>query len=190
MTAEADDDLGRRAERGLIEGVLRREEKAFRAMYRSHTPRLYRYALALTGGHEADAEDLIQETWRRSVPALRGFEGRSSLSTWLSAILVRCASERRRATRHESGTPIDDEVPHRSAARNGTEPVGAGIDLERAFAALPEGFRTVLLLHDLEGFRHIDIAELLGISEGTSKSQLSRARARMRDLLGDDYVRS
>ena len=65
---------------------------------------------------------------------------------------------------------------------------GARLDLERAVAALPGGFRAVLILHDVEGYTHTEIAEILGIAEGTSKSQLSRARARVRALLGDEYV--
>jgi RNA polymerase sigma-70 factor (ECF subfamily) len=138
----------------------------------------------LTGGLDADAEDVAQEAWRRAIRGLTEFEGRSSLATWLTSIVTRCALERRRASRSTTDTdPGDVPVPPRQAKTS------SRLDLERAFAGLPAGFRTVLVLHDLEGYRHADIAELLGVSEGTSKSQLSRARARMRELLGEDYER-
>ncbi len=163
----------------LVGRVLDGDEAAFRKMYRAHVDRLYRLALRLTGGNDADAEDVVQEAWRRAVRGLGGFEGRSSLATWLSAIVTRCALEKHRA----DGPGVQAPGPRLEAApREHTV-----LDLERAFERLPPGFRAVLVLHDLEGYRHRDIAELLGCSEGTSKSQLSRARARMRELLGEDY---
>jgi RNA polymerase sigma-70 factor (ECF subfamily) len=176
-TAEAEE---REVESALIRGVLRGDEGAFRSLYRAHAAALYRLAMRLCAGSDADAQDVVQEGWGRAVRGLDGFEGRSSLGTWLSSIVVRCALEHRRADRHGLALPLN--APGRS------ERPEARLDLERAFESLPEGFRTVLVLHDLEGYRHSDIAELLGITIGTSKSQLSRARARMREILGVDYV--
>lgn len=164
--------------------MLAGDERAFRGLYRAHGPRMFRLALRLTGGLDADAEDVVQEAWRRAIRGLEGFEGRSSLATWLTSIVTRCALERHRANRRTA-----DEEPGEIPLSPSQERTSSRLDLEHAFASLPPGFRTVLVLHDLEGYRHADIAELLGVSEGTSKSQLSRARARMRELLGEDYER-
>ena len=163
--------------------MLQRDERAFRTMYRAHTPALHRLALRMTGGSEADAEDVIQETWRRAVPGLAGFERRSTLRTWLSSIVVRCALAVRRRESRATRVPREDVV-----GRNGQVGAMSRIDLERAFERLPRGYRAVLVLHDLEGYRHSDIADILDVSTGTSKSQLSRARARMRQALGPDYA--
>lgn len=158
------------------------DEQGFRTLYREHSPALYRFALRLTGGSEADASELVQETWVRAVRKLDTFEGRSSFRTWLHGIASRCASEEaRRQRRHPLGAGVDALEAKGSA-------VEATLDLERAVASLPVGFRAVLVLYDVEGYRHREIAEMLGISRGTSKSQLSRARARVRALLGEEYV--
>lgn len=169
--------------RSTVARLLSGDPEAFRALYRSETPRLFRRALAMMGGVEADAEDVVQETWRRAIDGLGTFAFRSSLSTWLSGIAWRCAVEALRARGkfdplHEgpgpcSGGPLPDAADR--------------VDLERAFEAMPAGYRAVLLLHDLEGYRHADIAGMLGVSEGTSKSQLSRARSWMREALGPAY---
>lgn len=173
---------GRVAEAEVVRRVCQGDESAFRGLYRAHAPRMFRLALRLTGGLDADAEDVVQEAWRRVIRGLEGFEGRSSLATWLTSIVTRCALEWQRANRRTA-----DEEPGEIPLSPSQARTSSRLDLERAFADLPAGFRTVLVLHDLEGYRHVDIAELLGVSEGTSKSQLSRARARMRELLGEDY---
>lgn len=167
----------------LIDRIQRGDEEAFRHAYRSYTPGLYRTALALVGGRDADAQDVVQEAWLRAVRGLKGFERRSSLRSWLSTIVGRCAAERHRRGRLEcegGAEPSDGIDRALGSARR--------MDLERAFERLPFGYRAALILHDVEGFRHREIADLLGISDGTSKSQLSRARQRMRELLGEDYV--
>ena len=202
MTEETEGHRTTDAEAQLIRGVLRRDEKAFRQLHGIHGHALYRLALRMTGGRDADAQDAVQEAWRRAVAGLGAFEGRSSLRTWLSGIVVRCALEQsRKRSRHStdrwettgaatsaiSGRPA---APSHGASASSRGEVGVvqAVDLERAFEALAPGFQAVLVLHDLEGYRHADIAELLQITEGTSKSQLSRARARMRQALGEDYV--
>lgn len=168
----------------LLDRVLEGDEDAFRTLYRLHTPSLWHLALRLTGGREADAEDVLQESWSRCITGLSRFQRRSSLRTWLTVIAARCASERYRRENREAADTGSGAAVDRAQG----DPAGR-IDLERAFAALPFGFRSVLVLHDVEGFRHREIAEMLGISPGTSKSQLSRARRRMRSVLGEDYAR-
>lgn len=162
-------------ERAWVEAVRRSgDEDAFRALYRQHTPALYLFALRLTGGRASDAEDLVQETWIRAVRALSRFQWRSSLRTWLSAILVNCSREWGRGL-----LDVTDAPEPAVAARE----EGDTIDLERAIARLPGGYRTVLILHDVEGYTHAEIGGMLGIEAGTSKSQLFHARRRLRALL-------
>ena len=152
-----------------------RGEDAFRELYRAHTPALYALALRLAGGEQADAEDLVQECWVRAVRALSSFRAESALRTWLCGLLVNVRRERiRNAWR--TVALLDTESP---AVASYDVPV----DLERAIAALPAGARDVFVLHDVHGYKHREIAEMLEIATGTSKSQLTRARALLRTSL-------
>jgi RNA polymerase sigma-70 factor (ECF subfamily) len=154
-----------------------RDEAAFRALYARHTPALWALACRLLGGEGADVEDVVQETWMRAVRALGGFTWQSALRTWLSSILVNCCRERWRVL------GVSLLVEPGEAALDGPDP-HLWIDLERALASLPAGYRSVLVLHDVEGYTHEEIAQRLGVEPGTSKSQLARARRAMRSLLG------
>jgi RNA polymerase sigma-70 factor (ECF subfamily) len=173
----------RASENALIEAALAGDERAFRSMYRAETPAMYRLALRMTGGSASAAEDVVQEAWGRALRALAAFERRATLRTWLARIVVRCALERVRWERRDGETLPDPE--HLADAHLGGRE--ERIDLERAFRALPDGYREVLVLHDIEGYTHEDIGAFLGVSTGTSKSQLSRARAWLRRALGRDY---
>ena len=169
-----------------------RDESSFRAIYRRHTPALLLLARRLLGpgprslgeggAAASDAEDAVQETWVRAVRRLSEFRWESRLRTWLASITVNCCRElaRRRAARPEAELLEPDEIP--------TWPATAGDPESREFLeslvrALPEGYRQILVLHDLEGYTHEEIGELLGIHAGTSKSQLSRARKTLRSWL-------
>jgi RNA polymerase sigma-70 factor (ECF subfamily) len=161
----------------LVERFLRaRGEDAFRALYRAHTPALYALALRLTGGDQGEAEDLVQESWVRAVRALSSFRARSALRSWLCGLLVNVRRERIRA----DWRTVD--APDIEPAADTPGPDDA-LDLERAIGALPEGARDVFVLHDVYGYTHREIAEMLGIVEGTSKSQLNRARTLLRSSL-------
>jgi RNA polymerase sigma-70 factor, ECF subfamily len=155
----------------LLAGLQSRDEQAFRVLYRRHTPAMYAVALRLVGRRVPDAEDVVQEAWMRAVRKLASFRGDSTLRTWLVGIAIRCALEsmRRRPwlALEEADLPAMIESP-------------PALDLEAAVAALAEGYRQVLILHDLHGYTHAEIAALLAIDEGTSKSQLSRGRAAIR----------
>jgi RNA polymerase sigma-70 factor (ECF subfamily) len=171
------DDGSRTSDLALVQQFLRnRAEDAFRALYRTHTPALYGMALRLTGGDAAEAEDLVQECWVRAVRALGSFRAESALRTWLCGLLVNARRERVR-TAWRSVDLVDAEAP--STASSDAWPV----DLERAITALPPGARDVFVLHDVYGYTHREIAEMLGIAEGTSKSQLTRARSLLRSSL-------
>ncbi|MEQ8691415.1 MAG: RNA polymerase sigma factor [Pseudomonadales bacterium] len=172
----------------------RRDEASFRQLYKAHTPPIFGLGLRLSRSPQT-AEDLVQETWVRAVRQLDQFQGTARFSTWLSAILVNCyrehvRSERRHAPALENAAR--ESVATESATRESvgsesalSQDIPQALDLDAAIARLPDGFREVLVLHDVNGYTHREIAQLLEIQEGTSKSQLTRARARMRELLRD-----
>lgn len=174
----SDEQLPQPSDRSLAEAVLEHgDERAFRALYRRHTPYLYQFVLRVLGGNEQDAEDVVQETWIRATGNLAGFRWEGALRSWLVGIAMnRCRSLFRRKDRGWLG--LDEHVEWSATA--GAE---ERIDLERALALMPNGYRTVLLLHDLEGYRHEEIADMLGTTTGTSKSQLFHARRALRSLL-------
>ncbi|MBX9601164.1 MAG: sigma-70 family RNA polymerase sigma factor [Bryobacteraceae bacterium] len=151
-----------------------RSEAAFRSLYRRHTPALLGMARRLSGGDGSAAEDLVQETWLRACRALGAFRWESALRTWLAGILVRCARERHRDAAREAELTQDPPAPR--ADRN--------LDVSSAIERLAPGFRMVLVLHDVEGYTHNEIGEMLGIEAGTSKSQLSRARRQLKSWIG------
>ncbi len=157
----------------------RGDESAFRTLYRRHAPALYAFLLRVCRGRAADADESLQECWLRAVESLREFRWESSFRGWLRGIAVNCARERRRGAAF-----VSDWDPGTHPA---TEPLDAidTAELERAIEALPDGFREILVLHDVEGHTHEEIGRMLGIAEGTSKSQLSRARAAVRARLGE-----
>ena len=177
----------------LLERAAGGCEASFRALYRRHTTRLYRLALRLSGGRTGDAEEVVQETWRRAMSRASTFEGRSGVGTWLKGIAVHVGLEQIRRVKRDGpdrsrdGDAGEDDRVDGSASTAGRTAVR--IDLGRAVADLAPGYRAVLILHDVEGYPHAEIGELLGISPGTSKSQLSRARKQVRSALGEDYAR-
>ena len=158
--------------------LLRKSEKVFRELYRRHSGALYRVAWRLLGGVRQDAEDVVQETWIRAVEGLPRFRWGSSLRTWLVGITINRSRELMRA---RSRSPAGDEVQDTVAEQ--ARPSPDRIDLELAIARLPSGSREVLILHEIEGYTHEEIGRLLGIDEGTSKSQLHHARRALRGWL-------
>jgi len=157
--------------------AARCDEPAFAELYRRHTPALLGLARRLAAGRGAEAEELVQEAWARAAAALPSFRWASSLRTWLCGFIVNVWRERRRSEGQPSTDPAAEEEDPRPLA-----PVER-IDLERAVAGLPDGYRAAIVLHDIEGFTHEEIAEQLGVEPGTSKSQLSRARRALRNRL-------
>ena len=166
-------------ERRLAEKVMADgDEEAFRELYRSHSPALYGLLRRLLGGREAEAQDLLQEAWIRASDRLASFRWQSSLRTWLCGIAVNCARE---VLRRERGTPLEplETVQDLPPLAPASYP-GGRMDWEGAIRGLPDGYRQVLVLCDIEGYTHREVAGLLGISTGTSKSQLARARRTLR----------
>ncbi len=122
---------------------------------------------------------MVQDTWLRAVRALPRFRWESSLRTWLMGIGLNRAREVLRGRARSPGVPDGDGVE----VAVHPPPTAERLDLERAIACLPDGYRTVLLLHDVEGFTHPEISERLDIAIGTSRSQLHHARRTLRRLL-------
>lgn len=143
-------------------------------------PRLYGLALRLNGGDAAGAEDVVHDVWIRAVERLPTFRWESALSTWLGGFVVNAVRDRSRQDAREL-PGVEDDHPANDIALLQT---ADRVDLERAIAQLPAGFRHVLILHDVEGYTHEEIAALLGVVPGTSKSQLARARGAVRRALG------
>jgi RNA polymerase sigma-70 factor (ECF subfamily) len=168
------------SDRELAAVVLDRgDETAFRELYRRHTPRLLAFVSRLVGRGEAEAEDVVQETWIRACAGLARFRWDAGFSTWLLGIGLNVARERQ-------GKPERTAVLEPERLPDPAGPPARGedrVDLERSIRLLPDGYRTVLLLHDVEGFKHGEIARRLGISTGTSKSQLFNARRMLRSML-------
>lgn len=160
-------------EQALVSAYLAgRDEDAFRRLYRYCSPRLYLLALRLTGGRAHDADDALQETWIRACASLPRFRWQSRLHTWLSGILVNCWREtRRHAFSSDEGL---DELAVPPYDTN---------DLESLVTALPERCRAVVVMHDIEGYIHEEIAAALLIALGTSKHQLHRGRTLLREWL-------
>jgi RNA polymerase sigma-70 factor (ECF subfamily) len=173
------------SDRALVAAYLSgRGEAEFRRLYAAHAPRLYLWLLRLCGGREAEAEDLMQETWLRAAAKLAEFRWESALSTWLGGIGWNAYREAsRRSPRRILAAAPEKTGPEPIAASDRGEPA-AHVDLERALRDLPDGYREVFVLHDVEGYTHDEIAQLLGIAPGTSKSQLARAREWLRRRLG------
>ena len=164
------------------------DPRAFEVLYRRHGNAVYATALRLT--RDADvAQDLAHDAWVRAVESLGRFERRSSFRTWLIGILVNCVREHERAGRREpaSAAVADNDGMEDVVDPSTTPPLESEgidpIDLEAAVTALAPRFRQVFVLHDIEGFTHEEIAAALGLVPGTSKSQLARARQRVRQLL-------
>jgi RNA polymerase sigma-70 factor (ECF subfamily) len=169
-------------DRGLVEAILELgDEQAFRELYRRHTPRLLGFVSRLLAGADTEDEDVVQETWIRACDRLGRFEWRSSFPTWLLGIGLNIVRDNLRRSNRGRMVPADRLVdpPERSGNHE------TWIDLERAILMLPDDYRLVLVLHDVEGMKHREIAERLEIPIGTAKSQLFRARRMIRERLSE-----
>lgn len=155
---------------------------AFERLYHGHAPRVMALCLRLTGDRPM-AEELMQDAFVRAWERLRAFRGESAFATWMhrvtfTAFLQATRSDRRRGA-HEEQSEDTDALPSRSLS---SDP-GDRIDLERAIARLPKGARTAFVMHDVEGFKHEEIAALSGIAPATVRAQLHRARRLLMEAL-------
>lgn len=176
--AETDVELARRAAEG--------DDGAFEQIYRRHYRRVYSLCLRMTN-NPTSAEDLTQDVFTHLYRKIGSFRGESAFTTWLHRMTVnqvlmyfRKSSTRNELTTEEGETPIQIVQGTENAARM---PIVDRIALERAIEQLSPGYRSVFVLHDVEGHEHEEIGRILGISAGTSKSQLHKARLKLRDLI-------
>jgi len=169
-------------ERQLIERVLAGDAAAERSLYESHVERIYRLAYRMTGD-ENMAEDCTQDTFVKAFDHLSDFEGRAALSTWLHSIAVSVVLNRLRKVKRLRRREADlDNVPAGTAAIPPAD-LELKLHLHAAIDKLTDGLRLVFVMHDIEGYKHQEIAAILGVPEGTSKTRLFRARQLLREEL-------
>ena len=181
-TADAPDGTVDLDEVRLIRRAKEGDVAAFEGLYRRYSRRVFGLCLRMTSDRSV-AEDLAQESFVRVWERLDRFEGGARFAPWILKVTANVVLSHRRTRRRkfdrERPTEWLDDVPESAPAA----PPGSGVDLERAIGSLPNGARTVFVLHDVEGLRHREISELLGVAEGTTKAQLHRARRMLREAL-------
>ncbi len=177
------------SQRSLVQRAQKGDEQAFAALFQMHQRRVYSVCLLITK-NVAEAEDLTQEAFLLVFRKIGSFRGESAFSTWLYRVAVNTVLMKLRRLKSEPSFSLDQPVGPESSQRHdpGTRDVvlSGAIDriaLGRAIAELPEGCRTIFALHEVEGYQHHEIAQLLSCSIGTSKSQLHKAKHKMRDSL-------
>jgi RNA polymerase sigma-70 factor (ECF subfamily) len=170
------------------------DASAFEHLYQLHSRRVYALCLRMVG-NPSDAEDLMQEAFLQLFRKIGTFRGESAFSTWLhrmtvNVVLMRLRKKTLPAASLEETTEPDEETggPRKDIGAPDLRLSGAvdRVNLERSIEKLPPGYRTVFVLHDVQGFEHNEIAGIMGCSVGNSKSQLHKARTRLRELLQED----
>jgi RNA polymerase sigma-70 factor (ECF subfamily) len=187
-------------ERALVAALRAGDDGAYEQLVRSHAPRMLAVARRLLGDGE-DARDAVQEAFGSAFRSIGSFAGQARLSTWLHRIVVNAALMRLRTRRRKPEQPLDDLLPRFESDGHRRDPGGPWQPAERlerrearklvrdAIERLPESYRTVLVLRDIEGLDTAQAAELLGVSTGVVKTRLHRARQALRTLL-DPYLRA
>jgi RNA polymerase sigma-70 factor (ECF subfamily) len=167
----------------LIARVIAGDRVAARELYDAHAPRVYRLAFRLTGDGDL-ARESTQDVFVKAFRQLVNFRGDAALATWLHRITVTVSANAMRKVKRlrERETDLDQQESFGSQRSDDVDPV-LREKLHRAIDALPEIYRMTLIMHDIEGYTHIEIAQSLGVAEGTCKSRLSLARAKLRTAL-------
>jgi RNA polymerase sigma-70 factor (ECF subfamily) len=164
--------------------------EAFEMLYGLHKRRVYSLCLRMTG-NTAEAEDLTQEAFLQLYRKIATFRGESAFSTWLHRLAVNVVLMHLRKkglpeiSLDEALEPQQEDGPKKDIGARDNVLAGSidRVNLERAIESLPPGYRIIFVLHDIEGYEHNEIAEMMGCSIGNSKSQLHKARMKLRDLL-------
>jgi RNA polymerase sigma-70 factor (ECF subfamily) len=178
------------AEAEAIERARQGDAGAFEALYALHKRRVYSLCLRMTG-NTAEAEDLTQEAFLQLYRKIATFRGESAFSTWLHRLSVNVVLMHLRkkglpeVSLEESLEPQQEDGPRKDYGTRDDVLAGSidRLHLQRAIEGLPPGYRVIFVLHDVEGYEHNEIAEMMGCSIGNSKSQLHKARMKLRDLL-------
>jgi RNA polymerase sigma-70 factor (ECF subfamily) len=168
----------------LVNRVLAGDPAAERELYETHVDRVYRLAYRMTGD-STQAEEYTQETFIKVYDRLATFRGEAALSTWITSVAVSVILNGMRTAKRRREREHDLEKADRIMTRERRADPDLKTRLKAAVDRLPEGLRTVFLMHDVEGFTHQEIADSMGLAEGTSKANLSRARAQLRVALAD-----
>ena len=174
LTQEKDDEML------LITRVKQNDIQAFEQLYRLHSGRVYALCIRLSG-NRALAEEFAQEAFIRAWQKIRSFRGESSFSSWLYRLTTNVVLTELRKKKLKQ-VNIDD-IPESKNAKSNQLETGKIMDMEQAIRQLPEGARSIFVLHDIEGYQHNEIAELTGLATGTSKAQLHRARKLLKGWL-------
>jgi len=178
------------SEAEAISRAQRGDANSFEILYGLHKRRVYSLCLRMTG-NSAEAEDLTQEAFLQLYRKIGTFRGESAFSTWLHRMAVNVVLMHLRkkslnqVSLDETLEPQQEDSPRKDLGAEDSSLAGSidRVHLERAIGSLPPGYRMIFLLHDVEGFEHNEIAEMVGCSVGNSKSQLHKARMKLRDLL-------
>jgi RNA polymerase sigma-70 factor (ECF subfamily) len=178
-------------EADVIRLAQRGDSSAFERLYRMHSRRVYSLCLRMVG-NTAEAEDLTQEAFLQLFRKISSFRGESAFSTWLhrlsvNVVLMKLRKKRMPETSLEEATEPDEESggPRRDFGTADLQLTGSvdRVHLQRAVEQLPPGYKAIFVLHDVQGYEHNEIAGIMGCSIGNSKSQLHKARMRLRELL-------
>jgi RNA polymerase sigma-70 factor, ECF subfamily len=177
-------DIGT-GDRDLAARCLAGDREAFEGLYRQHAHRLYNLAYRMAGSTEAD--DLLQDVFLQAYRKLGTYKGESSLGTWLYRLAMNLCLDHLRSRHGKMAQVTDsideDDAPELASPGRPADAHAARLDLQQAIETLPPSYRAAFVLHDVEGYQHDEIAKLLGIAEGSSKSLLHKARLRLRSLL-------
>jgi len=177
------DEERRASEKVLVRDAQAGDLAAFEQLYRQNLGRVFAVCMRMAGDASL-AEELAQDVFVRAWEKLGSFRGESAFSSWLYPLTVNVALSERRSRRRRTARVMATEDPtvfEKAVVRDTPD---AGFDLDKALATLPPGARSVFVLHDVEGYRHEEIARLTGVATGTSKAQLHRARRLLREALG------
>jgi len=178
-------------EAGLIEKAKQGDAEAFQALYDKHKRRVYSLCLRMTS-NTAEAEDLTQEAFLQLYRKIATFRGESAFSTWLhrlsvNVVLMHLRKKSLPLVSLEETTQggAEDDTPKKDFGAEDMALAGSidRLRLQKAVEDLPPGYRTIFVLHDIEGYEHNEIATIVGCSIGNSKSQLHKARMKLRDML-------
>jgi len=187
-------ETGELSEADAIRLAQKGDAAAFEQLYRLHSRRVYALCLRMVG-NTAEAEDLAQEAFLQLFRKIHTFRGESAFSTWLhrlavNVVLMKLRKKTLPETSLEETTEPDEETGGPRRDIGGPDVLLTGsidrVNLERAVEQLPPGYKTVFVLHDVQGYEHNEIAEIMGCSIGNSKSQLHKARMRLRELLQEE----
>jgi RNA polymerase sigma-70 factor, ECF subfamily len=156
---------------------------AFEQLYREHSPRIYALCLRLKAGDKTNATELLQDVFVKAWRRLDTFRGDCAFASWLHRLAVNTMLESARSDGRRAARVLPMEDTSRLAGAARSSGIELKMDMESAIASLPKGARLAFVLHDVEGYQHQEIAEQLGVTVGTVKAQLHRARRLLRDRL-------